>query len=49
MKKKRRISVYMYAAVLIIPGVYEAAKDARIYEIVDMAGGMTQGAVPEKY
>ena len=45
-KKEENICVYVCGSVNN-PGVYEAAKDARIYEIVDMAGGMTQGAVPE--
>ena len=45
-EKEENICVYVCGSVNN-PGVYEAAKDARIYEIVDMAGGMTQGAVPE--
>ena len=41
-EKEENICVYVCGSVNN-PGVYEAAKDARIYEIVDMAGDVSDG------
>ena len=41
-EKEENICVYVCGSVNN-PGVYEAAKDARIYEIVDMAGYVSDG------
>ena len=45
-EKEENICVYVCGSVNN-PGVYEAAKDASIYEIGDMSAGKTKGPVPE--
>lgn len=41
-------TVFVYVCGNVVnPGVYEAAEDARVYELIDMAGGVTQDGCAE--